>query len=245
MKMLTPATRFLAAALLAGVLTAPASAAVLIIDDFSTDQGPLTVAPPLSSTDSSSATGGGIIGSSRDLVLSTDDPGPSALGSFVQASGGIIQLADNSQFQSNLLMQWDGNDNDPGTLDTLGLGGADLTFDGNNAIEIGLAYDDLPATLEMTIYSMDGGVSSVVFPSTGLILTDLAIYLPFASFTGDADFSNVGAIELLVSSPLNGLDIAFDYVQTGIAPVPVPAGMWLFGSALLGLTLTSRRRRTD
>lgn len=227
---------------LALLLAVPASAAVLVIDDFSTDQGPLSVSPLLGpQTDSSSASGAGIVGGERDLVLSTD-PGASTFSSFAQASGGIVQLADNTQFQSDLLFQWDGADNDPGSLDVGGLGSLDLTQDGNNAFEIGLAFDDLPATLAMTVWSPNGDSSQVIFPSTGLIFTELSIFIPFALFSGSADFTNVGAIELLVSSPTNGLDIAFDFVQTGISPIPVPGAVWLLGSALLGMALTGRKR---
>lgn len=231
-----------ALALAATLLALPATAAVLVIDDFSTDQGPLTVSPLVPpQSDSSSASGAGIIGGSRDMVLSTD-PGTSGVSSFATVTGGIAQLADNSQFQSDLLFQWDGGDNDPNALDHTGLGGVDLTSDNNTAFEIGLLFDDLPATLSMTVWSIDGNSSSLAFPATGLIFTNLSIFIPYALFSGSADFTNVGAIELAITSPTNGLDIALDYIQTGIEPVPVPAAFWLFASALLGLRLTRRRR---
>lgn len=221
-------------------VTSPLHAASLIIDDFTTSQGPLSVSPALGPLeDSSSASGAGIIGGSRDLVLSTD-AGASPFSSNAEVLGGVAQLADNTQFSSDLLFQWDGADNDALALDTAGLGGIDLTSGGNNALEIGLVFDDLPATLQFSVYSTNGNSSTVTFPSTGLIFTDLSIFVPFALFNGNADFSSVGAIELLISSPTNGLDIAFDFIQTNIAPVPVPPAILFMGSALFGLGLVRR-----
>ncbi|NNF15623.1 MAG: hypothetical protein HKN70_02695 [Gammaproteobacteria bacterium] len=236
--------RLLATAVM--IFVAPALlAANLIIDDFSTNQGPLNVSPALGPlTDSSSASGAGILGGSRDLVLSTDS-GSSVFSSSAQVAGGVAQLADNSQFSSDLLFQWDGADNAALALDTTGLAGIDLTTGSNNAFELGLVFDDLPATLQFNVYSTDGSASTVTFPGTGLIFTDLSILVPFASFTGGADFTDVGAIELLISSPTNGLDISFDFLQTNVAPVPVPSAVFFMGSALFGLGLLDRRTDSE
>lgn len=233
--------RVAVAGLIAGALFSTSSAGAVLIDSFATNQGPLSVTPltgPL--TDGSSVSGGGIIGGNRDLRLSTDS-GPSPFSSNAEVLGGVAQLANNTQFSSDLLFQWDGLDTDPDFVDFTGLGGIDLTAGGDNAFEIGLVFDDLPASLMMTVHSMDGSSSSVTFPGTGLIFTEISIFIPYETFFGSADFSNVGAIELLISSPLNGLDISFDYVQTGLAPVPVPGAFLLMSSALLAFGLIRRR----
>ena len=42
-------------------------------------------------------------------------------------------------------------------------------------------------------------------------------------------------------APISG--IGFDNVQLSLSPVPVPAAIWLFGSALLGLSGFNMRRK--
>jgi len=38
-------------------------------------------------------------------------------------------------------------------------------------------------------------------------------------------------------------EVAFDKVQLTVSAVPVPAAVWLFGSALIGLVGFSKRRK--
>ncbi len=231
-------------ALALGIVALPAGAASLVIDDFSVSQGPLVVSPGgvvAPTSDASSASGGGVIGGSRDIVISADLDSNSPFTSSVTVAGGVMDYSNSTAFSSTLLFQWDGADNDPNTLDAFGLGGMNLNSGGNNAFEIGFLFDDLPATLDMTIYSMDGEVSSLQFPTTGLIFTSLSLFIPYDLFIGNADFGNLGAIELAITSPTNGADIGIDFIQTNIAPIPVPATIWLFGSALAGLGMIRRR----
>lgn len=97
---------------------------------------------------------------------------------------------------------------------------------------------ELTDTIAAAIGTFDPtGLSSATWAaSAGLDLAQLA--------TGDA-MINIGNI--LLAGAFNLGDIAIiqkNFVQltVDVAAVPIPAAIWLFGSALVGLTATGRRR---
>lgn len=225
--------------MLTGLLL-PFAASALIIDDFSTDQAELSVSPLVTNTDSSTVTGAGIIGGERDMFLSIA-AGTSPLSSQARVDFDRFTLSNSAESSSLVTMQWDGIDGDASNINTTGLGTMDLT-DGNvsNAFEIRFLFNDLPSTLDLTVWSASGS-STVTFPSPALLLTgSLSLFIPFDAFTGSADFTAIGAIQLEIASPTNGNDLSIDYIQTVLEPVPVPPALLLFASSLLGLALRRR-----
>lgn len=211
------------------------TAQAVTIDEFDGVQGPLTP----SGTAQSSATDAAIIGGERDLLLSS-----TSLGANAFVNNGIFQFDNGADTQASMHFQWDGADNSQ-NLDVTGLGGVDLTA-GNttDAFEIVVLFDDLPATIDLTVHTDGANASSVSWPTTGLLLTGdtaISIFIPFAAFSGSADFTNVGAIEMsLTATATAGLDIQLDRIGTALAPVPLPPAIWMFASALLGLAVRRR-----
>ena len=83
----------------------------------------------------------------------------------------------------------------------------------------------------------DGGLSAVV-PTINEDNGFSHGGLNFIGLVSDSSFSSL-RFEFAVSEW-----IGVDRVQYGASPVPLPAAVWLFGSALLGLIGFSRRRRS-
>lgn len=239
-------------ALITMLLVLPFGAAALTIDDFDTAQSSITVAPagPNEASSSVATAGGDIIGLGRDMRLSIG-AGMSVLSSQAEVAAGRAFFANASPNQATLMFQWDGIDNSA-NLNATGLLGMDLT-EGNaaNAFEINFLFDDLPASITLNVYTDAGNYSTATFPTAGGLFGNgtpgLSVFVPFDLFStaagSGADFANVGAIEMIMTSPLNGADIEIDYVRTALAPVPLPPAMLLFASGLLGLLLTHRRPR--
>ncbi len=225
------------AALAIGLSLAPLTVSALTIDDFSTDQTALVVNGASPTAKSSVSTGGGdILGFERDIHIEV----PAGLNPAVASASvefGRFLMDNNSDANSVVTFQWDGADNSDSLAQNLPT--VDLT-DGfiSNAIEIRFLFDDLPSTLEMTVWS-GADSSTVTWPGPALLLTaELSLYIPFDAFIGSADFTNVTAIELSIASPTNGLDLSIDYIQTTL--VPVPPALLLFATSLLGLAMRRR-----
>lgn len=224
-------------ALVAATALAPSAANALSIDEFTTAQGPLQVHPMGPNTDSSTAQtlGSDIVGAERDMFFTVGAGLTGGPPSDARVELGQFSLANNSETAATIHFQWDGDDGDAAALNPLGLGGIDLTEGFSlDSFEIQFLFNDVPSLLTMTVHTDGSNSSTVTWPNPGLQLTgDFTLYVPFAAFMGSADFTNVGAIELSLESPFEGLDVRVDYVRTAVAPVPLPAGVLLFASALL------------
>lgn len=59
--------------------------------------------------------------------------------------------------------------------------------------------------------------------------------------SGDGNGDGVNGIPMAVGGPLSGMNINFN-VKGTLAPVPIPAALWLFGPALIGLFGLARKR---
>lgn len=109
---------------------------------------------------------------------------------------------------------------------------------GTSQIENGLVFEDFSTTL-----SHSGSGSSIeLAPGTDLIFTDLSVYIPYALLIGSAASSDVGAMELAITAPVNSLDIALDFARKDVAPVPLPGTLIFLGTALFGLGMVGRRK---
>jgi hypothetical protein len=121
---------------------------------------------------------------------------------------------------------WDGPDHNATTIDYTGLGGVDLTNGSlSDRFVIGIAHKDSPqATILMTVYTDQDNWSEYTLPMPTLINSLTEFQLLFADFTtgsgasGPADFTNVGAVALMVDGTLfqsRGLDMDIHYVELG------------------------------
>ena len=215
-----------------------------IIDSFSTAQSlSLTTVGTVSS--SVSSFGGDILGIERDMTLEM----LSGSGMSVQADLGgfsILDQSQNSATTGKTTITWDGVDGSS-AIDYTGLGGIDLTEGGNNnSIIISVLFDDLPSELIVSAYTDSGNWSKYTASLPGLIFSSPAIVvMAFDDFVAQAgsgvDFTNIGAISLIVNGALyGGTDMMLDNVETNT--VPEPSTLILLATGFAGVLYTARKK---
>ncbi len=230
------------------LLLAPGGASALILDTFNTNQD-FSAAPGFTVynivDDSADPY---IMGSERD-VSATANGGASSLlvASDAGGSGTFSVNAPSSQLWS-VTIQWDGLDNSF-SLDPTGLGGVDLTSGGvDDHFGMWILESDHPdLSVTMEVYTSAAQWSSYSTTAANSIFSPGQEFLiPYNSFvnaggSGGADFTNVGAILLTMTSSNEAHDVQLDFFQTTTA-VPEPATMFLLGSGLFGFSILGRKR---
>jgi len=175
---------------------------VRVIDTFSVDTDVLVVvlendAPPAVTVyDSVDLTPEDILGSERDLILVVTEGSAGAVLSC-GVSNGTLNLATATGSIGIVTLQYDGEDNSA-TINPVGLGGVNLRDNAASHFLI-TATSDHPTLMTIRVYSGEGLLSeSVTVIDGGVAKNDYLI--PFSSFSGNADFTNVGALELEISA---------------------------------------------
>ena len=121
-------------------------------------------------------------------------------------------------FLSNgLLLEWDGDEGDPTSLDHTGLGGYDLTAGGfmdSIALEVTAVNQPVQATL--TVYSDESNASNyaVTLNSAGRVVIPLSAFE--TELGAGADFADVGSIELTVQGDTAGLALGSLEMQSSL-----------------------------
>jgi uncharacterized repeat protein (TIGR01451 family) len=203
----------------------PAGAQSLAIDTYTTDQGPLTLTfPPAGSTAGSSASGAGVLGGERDLLISLNAGVIAGNSLNANINSGSFSHSQDSTIAGSSLVQWDGADGSS-TLNPTGLGGLDLTVGGaQNALQLSVQFDDLPFDVVMTIYTDAGNASTATFSPAGQIFAPISFVIPYSDFTSalgaGADFTNVGAITMSIGSNITAPDVVIDLLETTATVAP-------------------------
>merc|ERR1712137_964111 len=177
---------------------------VLVIDPFTPNTQTIVIeinSASLPQAQSVFTQSSGILGGERDLQL-TAESGPSGRILTAGVSDGQYVISTPNSASGFSLMQYDGADSDI-NLNTSGLGGVDLTTGSGDALNT-LIQTDISTSYTFTIYS--GSASSSIQIDIPPSTSPESYELRFSDFTGNADFTNVGAIEILVE--------AFDNVDT-------------------------------
>ncbi|MGH0030371.1 MAG: hypothetical protein ACQGVC_11310 [Myxococcota bacterium] len=216
------------------------AAQAVTIDDFGA--GSLVFVSASSSNDSQVTDS--MLGGERDETISN-----------TSASGGILAGASGGDYSygalnatGSALLVWDGVDGSP-ALDATGLGGVDLTESGSHthfAIEI--LSNDFVADLVLTVYTSVGDFSAITVATPGGIpsgpsQTLMVAYADFVPTGSGADFTNVGAITLLVDGSLDPqLDLTLGSFATSPIAVPEPVTAAQLVLGLVGLALARRSR---
>ena len=229
-------TTLLAAALAAAPLAA--SAATLVIDDFTSTQivADRSIEPAYPSI--SEAAGPTVVGGFRELTVRTLNGG----GVFAST------LSSNASGEGRLNFSNQSNQRGVGTVlydgeGSAGLGGLDLTFGGGTRFAFAVQNADAAMTIRSTVTDTSGASSMLerTFPGS---IAGSRISFAFADFAGVADFASVDAIAFTFSGPQD-LDASFDRIVVAgspAAPVPLPAGGALLAAALLAFGALRRLR---
>tara|TARA_B100000745_G_scaffold300566_1_gene255377 strand:+ start:2997 stop:3686 length:690 start_codon:yes stop_codon:yes gene_type:complete len=215
----------------AALVAASSASAVLIVDDFTTEQF-LEVSGSTGSV-SSQVEGAGILGGERDVYLGVID-NEHGLSADVNVVGGNYHHSTDTGVTAFSTIQWDGIDGSD-SIDAMGLSGVDLLSAGS-AFVIDVLSTDLGATFELTVWDMDGTFETV-FKSVGQVLSPQSVAFNFNSFSSALDLSSVGAMELTLSGAA-AVDLSIRSVT-----VPEPAGIALVGLGLLGLGLRRKSKK--
>jgi len=225
-------------------LMVPTGAFALLIDDFNMNQNFSVTAGNTVSNNVSIPGDPYVVGGERDVEATAVGGTTLSVTSDLGGTGQFYVSAPFFQTWTTVL-QWDGGDNSS-ALNHTGLGGLDFTDSGvNHLFNMILATDHAGLNIELNVYTDASNWSS--FSSGDLpVITPPDNYLVlFSNFTTQAgtgaDFANVGAIQLTLSTDTEALDVLVDIFET--SNIPEPATMILFGTGLSSLALFGRRKK--
>ncbi|TWT56070.1 DUF11 domain-containing protein [Allorhodopirellula solitaria] len=175
------------------------------------------------------------IGGSRDLLVNkTSDIGTISLVVNDPVSPDLLQVRSDGFGGGQRVVIWDGADDDPTVVNDDGLGGIDLTSNGEAAGMRLVIGADLPAGAAIVrLYTDDGNGSTLTLSSTATLDIPQTTtqptsveFVPFSDFTtasgasGPADLTSIGAIEFEVVADPN-YDALADLIGT-IGPNLIP-----------------------
>jgi len=174
-----------------------------VLDDYTVASPSLVIvisdSSPLPTTVSNFVQDSSILGGERDLIL-TATTGPAGRVLTTSVSG-AWNLGTPNGVTGVASIQYDGIDGSA-NLNTKGLGGVDLTKSGADSFQVTI-QTDLTSTYVISVTDMKGATSSLTFDIQGDPGISDIYYGTFKLFTGNADFTNVGAIELQIQGVPN------------------------------------------
>lgn len=177
------------------------------IDSFVTLDPTVTATFPMGSTDSDFQLAAEVIGGERDLSVELTSNNPADQVTF-SGIAGQLEFVSTFTAQGIFVATYDGTDGDGATLDPTGLGGVDLTDSGASTsfqLLIGADQPNASATIRVYTTAVDYSEFTVAIPDapSSELLFDFA---DFVDTGAGADFTNVGAIVLTITSLTDGTD---------------------------------------
>lgn len=155
------------------------------IDDFSVAQGPLSHTGSIMVLSDFQA-GAGILGGERTMRLTLADASGTA---SMEVAGGVWTCTTDAN--ADFELWWDGTQGDTSFNPNGGLGGIDLTAGGKDAFEFEVISNNVADDFRIQIWTSGAEVSNAIFT---LPTTPGVVSVPFADFTGTADFTDVEAV---------------------------------------------------
>ncbi|CAE6929588.1 PEP-CTERM sorting domain-containing protein [Vibrio sp. B1FLJ16] len=255
------------------LLHANAQAAEILIDDFSTNQGPVSdlVVGGGGNFNQISSGGGDILGDYRDIYVeevnngidptkAADDP---SLGIHVQVSNGRFSATLDDLVKAYAVVTYDGS-NEVGSdwqtgVDVDGLGGVDWT--GTTGFQFDSVSNDIVAPVQLIIWTNDSGdgvtfVKHVMDYDTLGDINDGGLYDAFFSVNGFANASSINWASVGAFQAIFNLDTTGDITHSKVAvdlslaratavQVPEPAALSMFSAGVLMLGFVGYRRRRN
>jgi hypothetical protein len=210
-------------------------AGLLTVDSFDVNQFDQVFGP--ANTNTTSASGAGILGGTRDMTVTTTAglPFQRLQAEANLGSTGFFSHSQDSTIIGSTLLEYDGGSVG---FNPTGLGGIDVTNGGLvDQIGIRVAVDDLPVDIKLTAFSSATDFSEFTLSLPGGIFTDTDFFINFASFAvaggSGADFTNLGALQVFIDGQIQGTDLIFDFLSSGQT---VPEPMSILGWAVCMLT---------
>ena len=176
-----------------------------------------------------------ILGSYRDIFIDDVTTNDSSNSSSFVVSNGAAFFSNDFGVQGTGIMVWDGDD-DPDTVNFQGLGGINIIENGLDHIAMELSSDLDGLNVKFNIYDMNGKISSIDREFSAMPTTSNQDFL-FDDFVGNAEFDNVGAIELLLKGPQR-IDAGIDLIEIARTnpPKPIPEPTSILGLLVIGAT---------
>ena len=215
-----------------------AHAAVVTVDDFTTDQFVL-----INDAVSNGAAGAGSIGGAREVTITNDSANPSLSDSIFNVQNGAASFdsgsgSDGTGVKSTFRLDYDGLTD--GAFDNMGLGGIDVVDGTNDVFEIAANFAEGTSSIQIQVWDGSGNALSNIIE----VNTSGVFVIPFNQF-GDIDFTNITALSVFVESSTPAADLSLAYIRANNSAVaiPVPGAAILFGTALAGAAVARRSRR--
>lgn len=145
----------------------------------------------------------------------------------------------------------DSVDGDDGVIDGSGLDG-DSYFSNSGANGISFIFDevalgDLPTSVGIVWTDGAGSTTFEAFDAGGISLGSITMLIADGSNNGETaedtffGATNGGGISrIFISNSSGGIEV--DHLQYGASVIPLPAAVWLFGTALIGLVGFGKRK---
>ena len=205
----------------------------IVIDEFLTEQAVFFEPFPPVLPDFLQVEAPEAIGGFRDLQVTGDGGLATTRGSV---GGEVLSFSNSAGVAGSLIATYDGDDDSP-IVNPIGLGGVDLTggvadhlLDQITVSLTAFDLDGLEVTLNLFSGTGNGTVTQTFIPNTdelNFAFSDVG----FAS----VDFTDIGAIQLILTGPAN-IDASIDlFAATSTKDIPEPAvSFLLFGTAIAG-----------
>ncbi len=191
----------------------------VLIDDFRTDQDPLSLTfPPAGTSRSSYANGQGITHQERDMQV--DLTAGVVAGNAISAvvSSDVLRYSQDATISGSATVTWDAVDNST-DVSPDGMDYYDLAVDGSiNAFVLDVVFDDLPVDVTFTVTTDAANGSSATLSLPGSVSTPRRFAVPFAAFTAisgtGANFADIGSVQMRIGSSTTAPVVVIDSLST-------------------------------
>jgi len=194
-----------------------------VLDDYTVTSPTLVIvisdSVPLPVTQFNSVQDSSIIGGERDLIL-TALTGATGRVFNSGVSDGDWNIATPNGASGTAVTQYDGIDSSD-SLNPKGLGGVDITKDNSDSFLL-TVQTDIATTFVIEITDLVGGVSQQSVNVPGDPGVEVDYFITFSTFTGNADITQVGAIQVTLQG-LDNVDAVVDtFALAGPSTTPPP-----------------------